>query len=97
MDATWDTNQFNEFGELSYDYFALDDEEIANDHDWDINTTPACSYNDFSYFLKNGLFACIDEGGYMIATVRFLMYSWWESSMVRVSHPPLSSSLESKR
>lgn len=57
MDATWDTNQFNEFGELSYDYFALDDEEISSDHDWDINTTPACSYNDLSFFLKNGLFA----------------------------------------
>jgi len=33
----------------------------------------------------------------MIAPVRFLMYSWWESSMVRARHPPLSSSLESKR
>jgi len=26
MDVTWDTNQYNEFKEHSYDYFALDDE-----------------------------------------------------------------------
>jgi len=57
MDLTWDTNQYAELGMHSYDYFALDDEEIANDHDWDINTTPACSYNDLSYYLKSGLYA----------------------------------------
>jgi len=57
MDVTWDTNLYNEFGEYSYDYFALEDEEIISDHAWNINTTPACSYNDLLYFLKNGLYA----------------------------------------
>jgi len=37
------------------------------------------------------------RGDKMIAPVRFLMNSWWESSMVRFSQPPLSSSLERKR
>jgi hypothetical protein len=32
----------------------------------------------------------------MCAPVRRLEYSWWESSMVRLSQPPLSSSLEPK-
>ena len=56
MDATSDSKAYSQFGGLSYNYFALDDTEIAYNHNWDINTTPACSYNDFSYFLKNGLF-----------------------------------------
>jgi len=57
MDVTWDAKKYHEYEGFSYSYFALDDEDIANDHDWDINTTPACSYNDFSYFLRNGLYA----------------------------------------
>ena len=56
IDATSDTKTYNQFNGFSYNYFALDDTEIATNHDWDINTTPACSYNDLSYFLKNGLF-----------------------------------------
>lgn len=57
FDVTWDSNQYHEFKEFSYDYFALDDEEMSNNHDWDINSTPACSYNSLSYFLKSGLYA----------------------------------------
>jgi len=57
MDITWDAAAYNEFGEYSYDYFALNDEEIANDHDWDKATTPACLSSDYSYYLKNGLYA----------------------------------------
>ena len=57
MDVTWDTNAYSQHDVFSYDYFALDDDEISNDHDWDINATPACSFNDLSYFHRNGLFA----------------------------------------
>jgi len=57
LDVTWDTTLGRQGKDLSYEYFALTDEEIASDHDWDINTTPACSYNDFSFFLRNGLYA----------------------------------------
>ena len=57
VDATWDANQFSEFGEHSYDYFAFDDKEISCDHDWDRKTAPICYSNDFSYFTKNRLYA----------------------------------------
>ena len=57
IDVTWDARKFNDFKQFSYSYFALKDEEIANDHKWDKNTTPACSYNDFSFYFKNGLYA----------------------------------------
>lgn len=57
MDVTWDANQCCQLGEPAYDYFALTDEEIAFDHDWNLNATPACSYNDLSYFIRNGLYA----------------------------------------
>jgi len=57
MDVTWDTNQYAEIKTHSYDYFALDDEEISRDHDWDISTTPACSFNDLSYYFKSSLYA----------------------------------------
>jgi len=56
MDVAWDAVTCGEFGEHSYAYFALNDEEIANDHAWDKTTTPACSHNDLSYFLRNGLY-----------------------------------------
>ena len=57
MDVTWDSNQFSELGEHSYDYFALDDKEISSDHDWDRKTTPACTTGEFSYYAKNRLHA----------------------------------------
>jgi len=57
MDITWDARKYNEFGEYSYDYFALTDAEIASDHNWDKKTTPACQSNDLSYYIKNGLYA----------------------------------------
>ena len=57
MDVTWDTRKYNEFGEFSYAYFALTDEEISYDHNWNKTITPVCSYSDFSYYSKNGLYA----------------------------------------
>ena len=50
MDITWDTLRFNQFSGFSYDYFALNDEKMAYDHNWDKSATPACLYNDFSYY-----------------------------------------------
>jgi len=61
MDVTWDARKYDEFGEYSYDYFMLQDEEISNDHSWDKKTTPACLYNDFSFYLKNGLYVKTSE------------------------------------
>ena len=57
MDITWDARKYDEFGEYSYAYFAMKDEEILNDHNWDKTTTPACSYNNLSYYVRNGLYA----------------------------------------
>ena len=57
MDLTWDARKCSEFGESSYVYFALPDEEIASDHNWERTSTPMCSSHDFSYYKKNGLFA----------------------------------------
>ena len=34
IDVTWDARKQNEFNEFSYDYFAVTDEEIASDHNW---------------------------------------------------------------
>ncbi|MCL2791520.1 MAG: hypothetical protein FWD87_00355 [Spirochaetaceae bacterium] len=56
VDVTWDARKYIEFGEYSYAYFAMKDDEIVNDHKWDKKTTPACSYNDFSYYSRNGLY-----------------------------------------
>lgn len=57
MDTTWDAKKYHDMKDFAYSYFAITDDDIANDHDWDINSTPVCSYNDLSYFLRNGLFA----------------------------------------
>jgi len=61
MDVTWDTNNYEQTRAYAYSYFALSDDEIYNDHDWDVNTTPLCSYNDFSYYVKNKLLASNKE------------------------------------
>ena len=55
MDSTWDTRKYNEFGVFSYAYFAMKDDEIRNDHDWDITAAPTCGHNDLSYYNRNGL------------------------------------------
>jgi len=57
MDVTWDAKKYEEFGEFSYVYFGLHDDEIINDHEWDNYTTPSCSYGDLSYYIKNRLYA----------------------------------------
>ena len=57
IDITWDARKYSEFDEFSYAYFAVTDEEIAADHNWNRSTTPVCSNLDFSYYLKNGLHA----------------------------------------
>jgi len=57
MDITWDARKYEEFQALSYVYFAVNDDEIKADHDWDKSTTPVCSFDDFSYYNRNGIFA----------------------------------------
>ena len=57
IDLTWDARKYNEFSEFSYAYFAVTDEEISYNHNWNKSTTPVCSYDDLSYYLKNGLYA----------------------------------------
>lgn len=52
MDVTWDSNKFSKSHVLSYDYFGLSDDEIANSHDWDIMKTSPCTNDDLSYFVK---------------------------------------------
>ncbi len=56
VDATWDLNCYEATQVYSYDYFGLDDSEIALDHVWNINKTPKCASNKLSYFISNGLY-----------------------------------------
>ncbi len=57
IDATWDANTYETSHIYSYDYFGLDDDEIAVDHDWDFKTTPKCNSPKLSYFISNNLYA----------------------------------------
>ena len=57
VDSTWDANTYETIRTCSYDYFGLDDDEIAVDHEWDYKTTLRCSSNKLSYFVSNGLYA----------------------------------------
>ena len=57
MDVTWDAKKYSEVGDYSYSYFALDDNEIKNDHEWDKTVLPICHSNDLSYYIRNGLYA----------------------------------------
>ena len=57
IDATWDVNHKEQTGEYSYEYFCVSDDSINRDHDWDIKTTPACSREDISFYVRNRCFA----------------------------------------
>jgi len=57
IDATWDVNHKEQTGEYSYEYFCVNDDSINRDHDWDIKTTPACSREDLSFYMRNRCFA----------------------------------------
>lgn len=57
LDLTWDINQKSQLGCYSYDYFCLDDDEMANDHDWEINRAPVCKCMNMSFFMKNQCYA----------------------------------------
>ena len=56
IDITWDSRKFMDFNEMSFDYFCLGDNEIAQDHSWDRKNTPACTDYSMSYFHQNGLY-----------------------------------------
>lgn len=57
IDATWDVNHKEQTGEYSYEYFCVNDDSINRDHDWDIKTTPVCSREDASFYVRNRCFA----------------------------------------
>jgi hypothetical protein len=57
IDATWDVNHKEQTGDYSYEYFCVNDDSINRDHDWDINSTPPCSREDLSFYLRNRCFA----------------------------------------
>lgn len=57
IDATWDVNHKEQTGEYSYEYFCVNDDSINRDHDWDIKTTPVCSREDISFYIRNRCFA----------------------------------------
>ena len=57
IDATWDLNHKAQINEYSYEYFCVNDDSISRDHDWDISTTPACTREDMSFYLRNNCFA----------------------------------------
>ena len=57
IDATWDINHYHQTNEYSYEYFCVNDDSINTDHNWDINTTPACNYEDLSFYIKSGCYA----------------------------------------
>ena len=57
IDATWDVNHKEQTGEYSYEYFCVNDDSINRDHDWDVKTTPACSREDVSFYVRNRCFA----------------------------------------
>lgn len=57
IDATWDVNHKEQTGEYSYEYFCVSDDSINRDHDWDIKTTPICSREDISFYIRNHCYA----------------------------------------
>ena len=57
IDATWDVNHKEQTGEYSYEYFCVNDDSINRDHDWDITTTPVCSREDISFYIRNHCYA----------------------------------------
>ena len=69
--------------------------KYADREDWNAEHKPRKQRTSGLDPLKAKIDEWLEED--LIAPVRFLMYSWWKSSMVGFSQPPLSSSLESKR
>lgn len=57
IDVTWDANTYETLKTYSYEYFGLNDDEIAIDHDWDCQTTPRCNSQKLSYFTANNMYA----------------------------------------
>ena len=57
IDVTWDANTYETTKAYSYDYFGLDDDAIAVDHEWNFKKTPKCNSDKLSYFIINRLYA----------------------------------------
>ena len=80
VDATWDINHKREMENYSYEYFCVDDSDIQNDHQWDINITPACNYNDLSYYCRS---QCLANNLTQIEDI-FIRFSKSKQKQVRV-------------
>lgn len=57
IDVTWDANTYETLNTYSYEYFGLNDDEIAIDHEWDCQITPRCNSQKLSYFMANNMYA----------------------------------------
>lgn len=57
MDITWDANLYRNFSVPCYSYFALTDDEMSIDHEWDLNAFPVCKSDKLEYYKSNGLIA----------------------------------------
>jgi hypothetical protein len=56
-DVTWDIGHKKQTGEYSYEYFCVTDDVINNDHNWNINETPACNSDELSFYVRNKCYA----------------------------------------
>jgi len=61
VDLTWDSNQYAESRDYSYDWFLVGEEDILLDHEWDLSQTPPATDTSLSYYRRNGLFAESEE------------------------------------
>lgn len=80
IDATWDINQREQSGEYRYDYFCVSDSSICKDRDWDISSTPTCSSEDYSFYVKN---QCLASNTSQLRDI-FKRYSKSKQRTVRV-------------
>lgn len=57
MDVTWDVNRSETLGAHCYDYFCVTDDDMVQDHQWNMMTTPPCRGKGLDYFSQMGLLA----------------------------------------
>jgi hypothetical protein len=57
VDLTWDINNYSTSREYSYNWFLLSDDEILDDHSWNVNSTPPSTDDSQTYYRRNGLVA----------------------------------------
>lgn len=91
IDVTWDTI----LGVGSYDYFNLNDDEIAVDHDFDKGMYPICTSKSLSYFTLNEMIAYHENDLKRIVTTHYddeyfsiqLAFPWKPSYVTKCGFP----------